>query len=279
MAEDTKGQGGTPGEQDAGKGSPTGQELVVKVGEEEKVVTAEEVAKLLGAQATATQKAQQAAAVLKAAEKYGLDPETYVAQAEGSFARFAELIDEGILDTDGQLIKKGGEKGGSPAGPTPSVPPKGTPSELKFQETAMKALETINKRLSMVEEDQTSLIRLDIERELKRRHPDLDEDDVSRLFGQVNADRERGKQTTIWDRAKELSERKTGLVQQLREKHAKEFGIDLDKWEQRNKQKEQSAEGGVAAFLKGKKISFRKGKDTVTPREAIAAWEEGQTGG
>jgi len=277
MAEQGQKQGGsTPDPSDLGK-TPTEQKIVIGEGENEQTLTAEQVAELVQGQAVATQKSQEASALLQAAEKYGMDSKTYVEQAEGSFARFAELIQDGVLDEQGQLIKKA-----EPAIPKPgvfsSVEPR--PSETKALEVVTRALESLQDRIGLVENDQTSMIRMDIEKELKDQYPSFDNDDVSRLFGQAKMDKDRGKQVSIWERAKELSERKQGSVGELRKAHAKEFGIDLKKWDERNALKEQGAKGGVAPFLTGKKVVFNpKGKDEISPAQAAHAQEEYEAGG
>ncbi len=267
------------GEEDppkGGKETPPEQKIVIGEGETEQTLTVEQVTELVQGKATATQKSQEASELLQAAEKYGLDPKTYVEQAEGSFARFAELIQEGVIDEKGQIIK--------PVEPT--IPKVGTstieprPSETKALEVTAKALSSLEDRMRNVEDDQTSMIRMDIEREIKRQYPKFDSDDVSRLFGQAKVDRDQGKQVSIWERAKELSERKLGSMTELRKEHAKEFGIDLEKWDERNALKEQGAKGGEAPFLVGKKVVFNpKGKDEISPSQATQAQEEYEAGG
>lgn len=278
MAEEQGKQGGSNPSPSEGKKTPTEQKIVIGEGDDAQEFTAAQVAELVQGQATATQKAQDASEVLEAAEKYGIDPKTYVEQAEGSFARFAELIKDGVLDEQGQVVKKA-----EPVIPKPGVPPaepEPRPGEVKSMEIVAKALKSLEDRLGMVEDDQTSMIRMDIERELKKRYPDFDADDVSRLFGQAKVDRDQGKQTSIWELAKELSGRKEGSVGELRKKHAKEFGIDLETWEKRNALKEQQASGGMAAFAKGKKVVFNpKGPDQVSPGQVHADFEKGQEGG
>ncbi len=276
MAEPSE-QGGskpTPSEEEK---TPTEQKIVIGEGEDAKEYTAEQVAELLQGQATATQKSQESAALLQAAEKYGLDPKAYVEQSEGAFARFAELIQEGVLDEQGQVVKKV-----EPTIPKPGVPTtiKPRPSETKALEITTKALEALEGRMRLVENDQTSMIRMDIEKELKAEYPGLDSDDVSRLFGQAKMDSDRGKQISIHERAKELSERKLESIAGLRKEHAKEFGIDLKKWDERNALKEQGAKGGVAPFLVGKKVVFNpKGENEISPSQATQAQDEYNEGG
>ncbi len=276
MAEQGQKQGGSKPDPSDLEKTPTEQKIVIGEGENEQTLTVEQVTELVQGQATATQKSQDASALLQAAEKYGLDPKTYVEQAEGSFARFAELIEDGVLDEKGQVVKKV-----EPTIPKPGVPTiEPRPSETKALEVVAKALSSLESRMGNVEDDQTSMIRMDIEREIKRQYPKFDKDDVSRLFGQAKVDRDQGKQISIWERAKELSERKLGSITELRKEHAKEFGIDLEGWDKRNALKEQGAKGGVAPVLAGKKIVFNpKGKDEISPAQAAQAQDEYDAGG
>ncbi|KKL18204.1 hypothetical protein LCGC14_2477860 [marine sediment metagenome] len=276
MAEQGQEPGGSKPNPSDGDKTPTEQKIVIGEGEDAQEYTAEQVAELVQNQATATQKSQESAALLQAAEKYGIDPKVYVEQAEGSFARMAELIQDGVIDEQGQVIKVV-----EPKIPKPGVPPIETrPSETNALEIVARALKALEGRVDTMADDQTSMIRMDIDKELRKKYQEFDGDDVSRLFGQAKVDSDQGKQISIWERAKELSKRKLGSVAELRKVHAKEFKIDLEKWDERNALKEQGAKGGVAPFLVGKKVVFNpKGKDEISPAQADQARQEYEAGG
>jgi len=196
MTEQDK-QGGSKPNPSDGDETPTEQKIVIGEGEDAQEYTAEQVAELVQAQATATQKSQESAALLQAAEKYGIDPKVYVEQAEGSFARMAELIQDGVIDEQGQVIKAP-----EPKIPKPGAPPIETrPSETKALEIVARALKTLEGRVDTMADDQTSMIRMDIDKELRKKYQEFDGDDVSRLFGQAKVDSDQGKQISI-DRCK-----------------------------------------------------------------------------
>jgi len=69
----------------------------------------------------------------------------------------------------------------------------------------------------------------------------------------------------------------TDSGEKLRQKHAEEFGINLGEFDKRNKQTDTDLKGGKA-ILGTRKGSFSAkpgDKDTVTPREAAAAFLDG----
>ncbi len=251
------------------------QKIVVGEGENERTLTVVEVEELLQGQATATQKSQLASSVLEAAEKYGLTPEEYIAQSEGMGLRFAELVQEGVLDEQGQVVKKTKPAVIPPKPLTPGAAP--TPSDMKFQSVILKGLKSLKEENEGMKQDVNNLVRLETKRNIKKDYPEFDDDDVSRLFGQAKVDRDRGNQTTIYERAKELSDRKGGKISELRKVHAKEFGFDLENFDKLNALKQSDPKGGTISALKGKKIVFSpRGPNEISPADAQQAADEAQ---
>ncbi len=260
-------------------GSPPVTEITIKVGEEMKTFSAKDVAALVGQEATMTENLQKVAPLIKAAEKYGVDPEAYVVQAEGAFSRFGELMDEGVLDDAGTLIKKGPEKVAPVSDSIPIVPVvpvvAGTPTPVstKFEDTVMVALTDIGKRQGKLEESQGEIMKMNIDQELRKQNPELDNEDVLRLFARAKVRPEK----TIWDHAKDAVAGKKVQREVIRKDLAKEMGIaNLEEFDKLNKLKEQEAEGGASAVVKGKRLSFFGGKDSITPGEAMRKMFRGQ---
>ena len=224
--------------------------------------SAEDVQNLIAQQASATQKSQSVAAVLQTAEKYGLSPEDLVQQADGAFAVMSDLIDKGIIDNKGAIIEKKVDPATTVIPKDPVIPKDqtGLGSRLDLIE---KSLAMLPGRLDTIERDQTHMIRMDLQRSIQAKHSNLSDDDVSKLFGTAMND----KSKTIWQHAEGLSETKSAGVADLRKQHAKEFGVNLDDFDA-NKLIEKDAEGGAGAVFKGKKFSFKKGEESVSPRQA-----------
>lgn len=260
------------------KGNVTEGKVVLEVNGEKKEFGASDIQNLLAQQASATQKTQQVAAIIDAAKKYGLDPEAYISHAEGAFGAMTRLVDNGIIDEQGNIIGKDKLETPPPTQNQQTVP-KQTPvdSAVQVPKELTDALEKLNKRLEGLETTQTGMMRESLQSKVVAKHPDLDEADVSRLFGIAMQDSSK----SLWQHAEEMSKAKKESMGTLREGFAKEFGIDLENWNA-NKTREQSAEGGAGAFLGSKKISFNaKGNDpdATTPRKAMQEFIRAKFGG
>lgn len=245
-----------------GNGSP---EITVELdGGEKKTMRAEDVKNLLAQQASATQKAQQAAALIDAAKKYSLEPEDYVGHAEGAFAAMTRLMELGLVDDKGNPIERKEEPkpANSPALPSQSVSPKvGEDTQRLINE----ALGKLDQRLKGLEEDQTRIMRMNLSKEIRSKHQNLSEDDVSRILGTAMNDPRK----SVWQHAEEAALAKVAGENEAEKKFAEKYGINLEEWNA-NKIKEQNSEGGAAAIVGGRKISFKKGEGKVTPKQAMA---------
>ena len=108
---------------------------------------------------------------------------------------------------------------------------------------------------------------LDKLKKLDVRGNNLNDEDVSRLLAIAGADRSK----TLVQHAEEFSKKKIGDRASLRAEIAKEFGIDVTKFDA-NKLREQEAEGDIGALFKGKRFSFKKDKDSLSPKEAMVEY-------
>jgi len=243
----------------------------------------EDVQNIIKQGQSATQKAQEVAGVLAAAEKYGVDPETYVAQAEGAFGVMSQLIADKVIDEKGNILKatvqKTPEKDPEgdddlmklfnlPAGDTSSL--KGADKIAAIVSKALgpqfDEIKKLGERVAAVDKTQGDMIRLNLQEKVMAKFPVLKPSDVSQAFGSAMNDRSK----SLWEHAEALANVKTAELASLRTTHAKEFGIDLTKFDE-NKLKEQEAGGGAGVLFKGKKFSFdpKKGDtDSVSPLKA-----------
>ena len=238
--------------------------LEVEIDGEKKMFTVADVTNLISQQASATQKTQQVSSVLKACEKFGLEPDAFVDQAQGAFSVISDLIEKGLVDEKGNLVEK---KGGTGINFPSAGNSNALPAEDKLVGLVAKALEPIIKKLGVLEQDQTQLTRLRISDSVKGKFKNLEDTDISKLFAVAGNDRSK----TLMQHAEEISKQKVKEHSNLRGEFAKEFGVDLTRFDA-NKLNEQSADGGAGALFQGKKFSFKKKEGAITPKEATAEY-------
>jgi hypothetical protein len=249
-----------------GDGGSNGNHITIEVDGESKSFSPDDIQNLVSQQAAATQKTQQVSAVLKACNKFDMNPEVFVGQAEGAFDVIANLIDAGVVDEQGNIIQK-------------EVQPKrtdvsfgdtnrgviDTSSEDKMLGVINKVLEPLAKKFEALEKDQMQLTRLRVNDTISGKFDNLDERDMSEIFATAGAD----KTKTLMQHAGIFSEKKKGNLLEQKKALAKELGVDYDEFTA-NALREQGSDGGAAGFLKDKKISFKKGKDSLSPKAAMA---------
>ncbi len=267
MAED--GKPGDPGEGNRGQAS---ENVSFEIDGKTHQLTSEEAKTLFQEKATVTQQGQKNAVIVQAADKYGITPEQYVEQAEGGFTRLQGLVTEGILTDEGEInqsVLKGKEVilPAPPGRTTGTVPDWASPEvqEERLNKAVVKALGPLTDRIGLMEEDQARTNRTEVETRIITKHPELDTEDIARLFVRTRNDRNK----TIWGHAEEMAKEKVGKVKAIQLAYAKEMGIDVKAFEERNKLKDQEP-GTRSAGIVGKlKLSYKKGKDSITPRAAL----------
>jgi len=256
---------------DGDKDKATVGKVVIEVDGEKKEFGPKDVENLIAQQASVTQKAQKIAAIEAVAQKYGLDPEGYISHAEGAFQSLTKLLDQGIVDSQGNFV--GEKKADEPKEPTTPVTPSKpkVPDELNTTlETITKALGDISKKVDTLESGQTGITRDILHTKLKAKHPELSDEDVSKVFAAASRDPNKN----LWEHAKDVVGIKQSVKSEMEKQFAEKYGIDLEKWNE-NKIKEQEAEGGAGAILGERKVSlFKKPgeKNTVTAKEAMAEY-------
>ena len=266
----------------------------IKVGEKE--YTPEDITKLEGSVkdlGTKAQTAEQKAASFKAVEdfcaKYNLDPEGLVQNADGAFSLTNRLIEEGIIDPSGKVLVSKTAPKAKGKGTEDLVPdedddelaallddktPKGTPGkaqklEAMIQKALKSTVEPLSKTLEELTTVQTGMLRDRWEQRIKEKFPNLESDDVSKVFRVAAEDRKH----SLLEIAEAASKQKSTVMETLRKKHAEEFGINLEEFD-RNKLQEKGSEGGAAVLAQGRKFSLSKrrmqdsGGKLVDPKDA-----------
>lgn len=272
-----------------GDHSDDGSKAAGKIQVDGKDYSVEDVQNIIKQGQSATQKAQEVAGVLAAAEKYGVDPETYIAQAEGAFGVMSQLIADKVIDEKGNILKaKTAETPTSEPGGDDDLAKlfnlsTGNTSDLKGAEKVaaivskalgpqFEEIKKLGERVAAVDKTQADMIRLNLQEKVIGKFPALKPSDVSQVFGAAMNDRSK----SLWEHAETFANAKTAELAEMRTAHAKEFGIDLTKFDE-NKLREQEAGGGAGVLFKGKKFSFdpKKGDtDSVSPGKAAMEYLE-----
>lgn len=256
----------------------------VKVGE--KVYGPQDVEGILTQHATLQESLKELSVVKDTISKYGIDPQTFVTNAEGAFSLMSKLIDEGVIDNQGNLVgKKEGIKESAGQGDPEALLslPQGDQNKQGAESVALAAinalsqkLDAISKTVESVDKTQSSIIRVNLEEKIRSKYPVLSPDDTSRVIATALRDRSKD----VFTHAQIFAQAKSTEEAKLREKHAKEFGVDLKTFDE-NRIMDPGNDGGVSALLKGRKISFRKikGEETITPSQAIKDFVKMRLGG
>jgi len=251
------------------KGGPVDQKI--KVGEKE--FTAEDVQGILEQQTVLTEKSEKAQRVLDAAQRFGLEPDDFLGQAMGAFTVVNDLMKNGVIDEEGNVVTKKKVEETPPVKAPPVVEDK---TLSKADEIVAKAMEGISgkidglaKTVGDMQGIQSGMIRENLEAKITKKYPMLDEDSVAKVFRISMQD----KSKDLWDVAKEVADGVQAKEEAAARKFAEQHGLDYDKLmkeaQDENSLKETGPLGGITASLQGKKFSFRKkGKGYVSPLEA-----------
>jgi hypothetical protein len=239
-----------------------------------KKITADDYKNL---QSQFTKTSQALSLVDTAAKKYNMTPDEYIEQAEGAFGVAAKLISDGIIDENGNILVN--RQAPPPASPDkrndglPPAPGTGTALErrLSIVEKALEGIGDIHKSLGGIKEDQSRLVRLDLQRQIQAKHPGITEEDTHRILARAMNDRKKD----LWTHASEYEAQKKESETELRRKFASDYGLDFEKLEAKrnpNRLNETGPEGGVGAMFANKKFKFNAGKkdeNAVSPRKAM----------
>lgn len=269
------------GDQGQQGGEPDGSGAEIAIELEGKKYGVEEVKQLVNQIGAATQSNQIAAKLKDISGKYGVDPTNYLTQAEGALSVISDLIDRGIIDEKGEIVQNSNKSstGKQSTGDKNMDDLFGLETKEKGEGTGIsasniedivaKATQPLVQHISQLQDIQAGMIREDYGKKIQEKFPNLDGEDISRVFAAY----QRNKSTGLMEHAKALAERKTSFLEEHEKKLAEKWGVDLEKI----KQKEQgdinsvkdAGEGGAGVLFKGKKFSMReKGEGIVSPKEA-----------
>ena len=203
MVEDKgKGGSGSGGTDDKGQGSGNSSQIVVELNGEQKTFTSEEIKGLAGKATEADRLNQQFAPFSKVLTQYGVSPEDYLRNSEGSFALVNQLIEAGVIDDQGNILKK---ESGAPPKKEDSFKVDLTKSGgSKEIEVVLKAIKGIGDRLEQLEDGQSGIYRRNIENDVKGKHANLETEDITKLLAKAKAD----KSKSFWDHAEVMSKEK-----------------------------------------------------------------------
>lgn len=271
-------------EKDSGTPSGGAGKVTIKVGDEEKTLSAEEVANLHSQVQSLTSKAQVAERFLKAAERYDVDPETLYSNYEQGIRIAQSLIDQGVINERGELVKPAKEPPKGDDDPPPVARNNMDLNSKRVEEIVSKALQSagidsLAQTVRQLQDGQTGLFRLQLENQIQANFPGLSKDDISRAIATASRDRSKDIMTV----AKEFADSKAAQEGEFKEKHKKEleeqFGINFEELEEKKKAKTVT-EDGTPVSLAGKKFMFgdrakraKVNDDTVVePHEAAAEY-------
>lgn len=237
----------------------------IKIGDKE--YTEEQLKAALESSTKLSELERQIAPVQQMIERYKLEGvEDLLQNTEGAFTQILQLQEAGLIDEKGQIKEKPPEK--PPV--TPKVPPVDPTKDknsveaivAKVMEGIKPTVDKMEKQLNFLNDSQSQLLRERTLSKVQERYPNLKEKEVSVAIAKANAQKR-----DFWDVAKEISKEKEAEGQQLISAFAEEHKLDLK--ELNNLKEMRSNEGSVAeAVVEGKKISFKKGDNSITPREA-----------
>lgn len=288
------------GQEGGQKGGTEGQKI--KVGEKE--YTAADINNILSENSANAQKAQQAAQILDAAKSYGVEPDEFLQQAVGAFSVIQGLISDGVLDEEGRVKKQ-------PAPKTKEPKPKEgdddfnlddilnpdkkkgdldmsgvTKGTLTAMMQAVKSLESkmgqFESRLDETDGFASSLARQSFEDKIMAKHPNLNSEDIQKLFGQAASLRRQGKRADLYELAEQASGAKESERVSLEKAFAEKHGLNYEelvkaKEDDPNKLDEKSPMD--IPFLKGKKVSVEPGENNVHPSVAVREYLNKQLSG
>ena len=256
-------------------GEQENKDTKIKIGERE--FSQEELVGTLEKAESLSTKMEEVKEIMAFCEENKVSPDVFLGHAKGALSTLAELVEAGVISDEGEIVKpkeKDKDKDGgddwlkslSSVGDEEKGKLKGADKAIALAlESIGGNLGNLEKRLQKTEQMQHDFLRLNLQEKVLEKFPGLDEDDVSRVFGiAANDPLKKG----LFEHAKIFEERKKVAMGNLRKEHAKEFGIDLEKFDE-NKLNEQDSKGGAATLFKGKKFSFKKGEGNVSPKKAM----------
>jgi hypothetical protein len=258
-----------------------------------KVYTPEVIKTLVGESAAATQKSQQAQKILDAAQTYGVSADEFLQHAEGAIAVISNLQTKGLINEKGEIVlptketkpdTKDDDPFASILTKKPSVKPddKGGLDSNAVVSVLQKLIDKVNTIETSVldtKDTQTLMLRTNKEEEIKKVYPDLEEQDISKVFAKTYEARKQGKKVTLLEVAKLVNDEVMARTAIIEKKFAEAHGLNYDEIKTKRTTSRQTVADlltaeGVSGITKGKKLSlFPKDKSKeVSPIDAISSF-------
>lgn len=247
------GDDGADGKGGGGQGNPP---QTIKVGDKE--YTPEQITAL-------EQTAGVGGKLGSLAQRYGVDPDNFLQYSENSLAIVAELQSKGMLDEEGNLkIPSGTPPASPPAGTPPGANPVGGNKEFA---AAMEKINQINERFERVESGVSNLYKKTISDSLKQAYPSFEDSDVEFVAREATRSK-RPIDEVAAAHHKAVVSKTEAIEKGIMEKLGKKYNLNFDDL---NKVAELRQDGGItpATVTGGKKLSFKGGKDTISPGQAL----------
>jgi hypothetical protein len=269
MAED-KLQNSDSGEDQNAAGEQTG-----KISIDGKDYTESDVKNLLAQSGKATQALQRDAELNKLAAQIGTDVETLTEHLPHMVGAVAKGIESGVMTTDYQFVEPSSttDEGSDDDGET-GVDNEAVKTLSGKLDQLMSENKKLRERIDVIDSHQLSEINKRMEKEIIATNPILEKDDVPKVLARAKGD----KSKHYLDHAKDIAAEKEAKMEGVIKERYKKDGLDYDKIQDRNKLRQASSEGGAAAMVEGKTISWRKnaGENAITPGQAYAAAMEAE---
>jgi hypothetical protein len=264
--EPAEGKGG-----DQGGDAGTAAQIKIEVDGEEKIMSTDDVQNLVNQASAVATNSQKVQDILKTVERYETDPSTYLQNAESAFAVMNLLMEKGIIDNKGELIEQKVTPDPDDKGKflVPGADPSGDKTADIVKKALLPDIQKLVERVDGLEQSTSGLMRQNLKRDVQAKYPSFGDEEVARLVRIASEDRRKG----LWEHAEELDKGMQTGQAETRKKYADEFKVDLDEFD-KNKMKEQDADGGVGAIASGKKFLLPgrqrrlKVTDGVDPAEA-----------
>lgn len=245
---------------------PTSIEVVI--GDETKTLSIQEITDLVGREASATKKSQLASPLLETCKRYNVDPTVYAQHSQAAFQIVQQLQDAGVIDDNGEIIQQGADGDKGEKKPIVKDGDEGATNTGASDEKLANALDPLMKQIKVLARNQDNIMRISLEKDVKKLYPEFTDDDLARVFAKTGVDNSKNLFEHAKDRASFLGIKEN----ESRAKYAKEFGVNLEKFDE-NKLDQQDGTGGAIGLVKGKKLVLKKtkksGEDAITPKQAM----------
>lgn len=232
----------------------------IKVGES--TYTAEQIAAMAEENAKMKIGMESVKTITDFAARHGVSVDQVIAESESAFAVMGTLLEKGILDSQGNIVE--------PVAKTVTtmqtqVKPndqnqdhnKQNTDETKIAQLVDAKLAPLLAQIKQLAQNSDHLTSFALKTELRRVYPTITDAQMGQAVARSGQDRTK----TILQHAKDIVGEDEGADLAREKAILAKHGIDI------NDLPQQGGDSGAGALVKGQKISFKRGKDSKTPRE------------